>query len=67
MKPDQELIDVQPQETNHELTIKKPGAIQPVAIDPEAPLMTQIMQLTQQGTKLDVEYIKGLVAIKKGY
>lgn len=42
-----------------------PKEIQPVSVDPDAPLMVQIMQLSQQEVKPDVEYIKGLLAIKK--
>ncbi len=53
-------------ETNNEIDLvkDKPQQIQ-VAIDPNAPLMVQIIQLTQQGIKLDVEYIKGLLEVKR--
>lgn len=43
----------------------EPGEIQMAQVDPNASMMTQIMQLTQQGHKLDVDYIKGLRTLQK--
>ena len=43
----------------------QPQQMQLAQIDPNAPLLTQVMQLAQNGTTLDATYIKGLLEIKK--
>ena len=55
--PEQELIDVQPQEISHELSIPKP---QTLAINPDAPLMVQVMQAVASGIKIDTDTIKAM-------
>lgn len=60
MDKNKDVIDIEPEVA---ITKVEPQSIQ--AVDPNAPLMVQIMQLSQQDVKPDVEYIKGLLAIKK--
>lgn len=60
---EQELINEQP--TDLQKIDTKPNEIQRVAVDPNASFMTQIIQLSQQEDKPDVDYIKGLLAVKR--
>jgi hypothetical protein len=57
METKQELIDVQPKTIDHELTIQKPQAL---AINPDAPLMVQVMQAVASGIKIDTDTIKAM-------
>lgn len=58
MKMENENTDIQ-------LTDKAAQQRQPVSVDPDAPLMVQIMQLSQQDVKPDIGYIKGLLEVKR--